>query len=272
MNKSLTVIALLAGAASVYSQGQVNYSDYNPGATTGFNIHIWSGQLATPGVETTGNSTTPFAPGTAAGLAGDAPTGTSNPGYNGVMIGGSGNGPTAGLNYANGDDFNVELYYAAGNTVSAGFSSLSPLAPTICTLADGSYGAAYAGMYFPLGGGLVTIPNVAAGGTATFAIAAWFNGGGTYPSLPAAQASGGGSAWGTSPLGAETIGGGIIAPPLLPGLGNPNNVAGGISSFCIVGPQVIPEPSTIALVVIGAAAFLARLRRKVCISLPEGFN
>src|SRR5580658_2580910 len=114
MKKFVTTIVLLAGAASVYSQGQVNYSDYNPGATTGFNIHIWSPQSATPSVENTGNSTTPFAANGGAGLAGDAPTGTSNPGYTGSLIGGSGTGASPTLDYTDGDSFNVELYAGAG--------------------------------------------------------------------------------------------------------------------------------------------------------------
>jgi hypothetical protein len=267
MKKFVTTLVLLAGAASVYAQGQINYSDYNPGATTGFNIHIWSPQLATPAVETTGNSTIPFvANRTAAGLAGDAPTGTSNPGYSGQMIGGSGYAASATLDYSDGDSFNVELYAAAG-TVSS-FSGLEPIPGTICTIADGSYGPAYAGLYFVTGTGLLTLngtggtPVVAPGAAATFALAVWFNGGGTYPSLAAAQASGGGSAWATSPVGTENIGGGIGQPPLLPGLGNPNTLAGGITSFAIVGPQEIPEPSTIALVVIGASTFLTRLNHK----------
>jgi len=262
MKKFVTSIVLLAGAASVYSQGQVNYTDYNPGATTGFNIHIWSPQTGSPGVETTGNSTTPFTT-TPTGLAGDAPTGTSAPGYTGSLIGGAGTatGPNGTLDYTDGDSFSVELYYAAGNTVATGFGSLSPLASTLGTMADGAFGSTYAGMYFPSGSGLATIPGVAASGTATFAIAAWFNGGGTYPTLAAAQAAGSAVApFGWSPLGAEAIGGGNVAPPLLPGLGNPNNVAGGITSFSLV--SAVPEPSTIALGVIGASAFLMRLRRK----------
>jgi hypothetical protein len=258
MKKFVTTIVLLAGAASVYSQGQVNYTDYNPGATTGFNIHVWSPQTGSPGVENTGNSTTAFS---AATPAGDAPTGASNLGYTGQMIGGAGTGGSGTLDYTDGDSFNIELYYAAGNQVAAGFGSLTPLASSIGTLADSSFGASYAGMYFPSGpgGGLATIPGVASGGTATFALAAWFNGGGTYPTLAAAQGSGGAAPWGTSPLGAESIGGGNVAPPLLPGLGNPGNVAGGITSFSL---QSVPEPSTIALGVIGASAFLMRLRRK----------
>jgi hypothetical protein len=266
MKKCLVAIALLAGAASVYSQGQVNYSDYNPGATTGFNIHIWSPQVAPLGGETAGNSTTPFAPGTAAGLAGDAPTGTSNPGFNGVMIGGSGSAPSGPLNYSDGDSFNVELYAGAGTVAS--FAGLNPIPGTITTLADGSYGPAYAGLYFVRGSGLLTLdgtagtPTVAQGAAATFALACWFNGGGTYPTLAAAQASGGGSAWGVSPIGAENVGGGTGEPPFLPGLGNPNTLAGGITSFSLSGGQATPEPSTLALFVVGASAFLMRLRRQ----------
>jgi len=262
MKKIVTTIVLLAGAASVYSQGQVNYTDYNPGATTGFNIHIWSPQVGNPGVENTGNSATAFSP---SQLGGDAPAGAVNPGYTGQLIGGSGTVASSTLSYNNGDSFSVELYAAAGNTVAAGFSSLSAIPGTLTPLADGNFGAGYAGMFFPAGSGLVTLngtggtPTVAAGGAATFALAAWFNGAGTYPTLAAAQASGGAAPWGVSPLGAENVGGGTGQPPFLPGLGDTATVAGGITSFSL---QSVPEPSTIALGIMGASAFLMRLRRK----------
>jgi len=266
MKKFVTTIVLLAGAASVYSQGQVNYGDYNPGATTGFNIHIWSPQLASPGVETTGNNNVPFSTSAgAAGLAGDAPTGASNPGYTGQMIGGAGSAGSGTLAYNNGDSFSIELYAGAGTVAT--FAGLSPIPGTLGNLADASFGPNYAGMYFPAGSGLVTLngtggtPTVLGGAAATFALAAWFNGGGTYPTYASAVAAGSGLApYGTSPLGTENVGGGTGQPPFLPGLGNPSTTAGGITSFSLVSS--IPEPSTIALGVIGASAFLMRLRRK----------
>jgi hypothetical protein len=169
------------------------------------------------------------------------------------MIGGSGSAASATLDYSDGDSFNVELYAAAG--IVASFSGLSPIPSTITTLADGSYGPAYAGMYFPTGSGIVTFggtsgtpgaPTVAIGSPVTLALAAWFNGAGSFPTLASAQASGGASLWGVSPVGTEHTGGGNASPPFLPGLGNPNTLAGWITSFNIVGPDVIPEPSTVA--------------------------
>jgi hypothetical protein len=263
MKKLVTTIVLLAGAASVYSQGQVNYNDYNPGATTGFNIHVWSPQVGSPGVETTGNSTTPFS---SSNLGGDAPTGSSNPGYTGQLIGGGGSGASSTLSYGNGDSFSIELYAGAGTVTS--FAGLSPIPSTLGTLADSGFGANYAGMYFPSGSGIVTFggtsgtpgaPAVTAGSAVTLALAAWFNGAGTYPTLASAQASGGNAPYGMSPVGTENTGGGNVNPPFLPGLGNPSTSAGGITSFSLVST---PEPSTIALGVIGASAFLMRLRRK----------
>jgi hypothetical protein len=268
MKKFVTTIVLLAGAASVYSQGQVNYSDYNPetvtgGVTSGFNIHVWSPQSANSAQETTGNSTTPFVANGGSGLAGDAPTGSSNPGFTGVMIGGAGTGLSATLNYANGDDFDVELYAGAGTLAS--FSQLAPIPGTLTSLDSG--GAAYRGLYFPAGSGTLKLdgtggtPTVAGGSPATFAIAAWFNGGGTYTTLLAAQGATPGTApYGWSPVGTENVGGGTGQPPFLPGLGDTATSAGGITSFSLVTPT--PEPSTIALGVIGASAFLMRLRRK----------
>jgi len=269
MKKFVTTMALLAGAVSVYSQGQVNYTDYNPGATTGFNIHIWSPNPAAPGVEQTGNSSTAFS---GSALAGDAPAGTMNS-YGGVRIGGSGSGAaaqatpgTAASGYANGDNFDVELYAGAGTLTS--FASLTPVSSTLTTLADGSFGASYAGLYFNSGSGTLKLngtgtggqaPTVAGGSAATFALAAWYNGGGTVNSLATAIADS--YPYGVSPLGSENVGGGTGNPPFLPGLGDTATTSGGITSFSLV--TATPEPSTIALGVVGASAFLMRLRRKV---------
>lgn len=94
---------------------------------------------------------------------------------------------------------------------------------------------------------IVTIPGVTT--TAAVAIAAWNTEGGTDTTLAAAQAAG--APWGisdvstTGPLGYESV-----TPPVLPA---------GLTSFSLGST---PEPSTVALGVIGASAFLMRLRRK----------
>jgi len=269
MKKLVSTIVLLAGAATVYSQGVVNYSDYN-GTQQGFNIHIWSPNPAAPTVEQTGNSSTLF---TTSTLTGDAPSGTMNS-YGGVRIGGAGSGAsaaggvpgTAASGYANGDNFNVELYAGAGTLTT--FSSLSPVAASLAQLPDVNDGASYSGLYFNPGSGTLHLtgtgtggqaPTVAIGSPVTFAFAAWYNGGSTATSLATAIADG--YPYGISPLGTENAGGGTGNPPFLPGAGDSLTTAGGITSFSLV--TATPEPSTIALGVVGASAFLMRLRRKV---------
>jgi hypothetical protein len=97
------------------------------------------------------------------------------------------------------------------------------------------------------------------------AIAAWYNGNGAYTSYAAAVAAGQPS--GFSTLGTENLDGAPYVPPDLPAPGEPQTISGGITSFSLsinafnsINP--VPEPSTIALGVMGAAAFLMRLRRK----------
>jgi len=262
MKKSLTIVALLAGAAAAYSQGTVNFTDYVGGAG-GFNIHIWSPNPSAPTVEQTGNSSVLFS---ASHLNGDNPTGTGT--YGGTLVGGSGTAPSTTLSYANGDSFDVGLYAAAGTVSTFSTSTFSLIKGTVAQLADASDGTAYAGMFgLNAGAGQQTLngtggaPTVAAGAAATFAVAAWFTAGGTLTTLAAAEAVAG-TPYGVSPVGSELTGGGGSPPataPLLPGLGDPQTTAGGITSFSLI---TTPEPSTVALGVIGASAFLMRLRRK----------
>jgi hypothetical protein len=260
MKKSLTVVALLAGATFAYSQGQVFFSDYAVGATTGFNIHIWSPNPAAPSVEQTGNSSVAFA---FTALGGDAPTGHMNS-YGGQALGGNGSSATsATLNYNLGNDFTTELYAAAGTltTFSTGTFSAIPSTLNPISTASGAAGLmSTAGLNVTFGGtsGSAGAPSAAPGNPVTMAIAAWFNGGGTITSLAAAQALPG-TPWGVSPVGTELVSGAPSTPPNLPGLGDTSTTSGGITSFSLVST---PEPSTVALGIIGASAFLMRLRRK----------
>jgi len=276
MKKLVTTIALLAGAASVYSQGVVLYNDYNPGAN-GFNIHIYSPNPASPFVEQTGNSTLLMS--TSSVLAGDAPVGTST-GYGGVAIGGGDwSGPagqvtpgTAATGYLNGANFDVELYAAAGTVGTFSTGTFSAIPSTKAYLGgdpvSGSYGSSYAGMYFGSGalglkvqfggtGGTAGAPTVGAGSPVTLAIAAWYNDAGTVNDL--ATAINDGYVSGVSPVGTMNTAANTGPFNTLPGLGDTYTTAGGITSFSLVEA---PEPSTIALGVIGASAFLMRLRRK----------
>lgn len=93
-----------------------------------------------------------------------------------------------------------------------------------------------------------TIGNVAAGAAASIQVRAWANAGGTHTSYDAAFAAG--AATGQSPILelASTGGGGIPPAPAV-------NLVG-LQSFSLV-----PEPSTYALLALGAAALFLRRRK-----------
>jgi hypothetical protein len=244
MKKTLAVLTLLAGAVSGYSQGQVSWSDY---LNSDFQITIWSPQAGTAsGTQITGNSPGNFGTGLTSTGA-DIPAGTQT-GYTGTPLGGSATGATSPTDYANGNLWSVQLYAAAGGSTPV------PVAGATANL----YTSGNAGLYDVTGNPAVSIPGVAAGAAASLQIAAWYNGGGTITSYAAAQTAQVPS--GLSTIGTENLGGGTVTPPDLPGPGN-TGVTGGITSFSLTS-SAVPEPSTIALAIMGASAFLMRLRRK----------
>lgn len=148
------------------------------------------------------------------------------------------------VNYSSatlGAGYDVELLAgAAGDTLA----ELSPVSGSIVS----SWLTGSAAGYWNAPTLVVSVPGVT--GTAALAIAAWNTEGGTITTLAAAQADG--VPWGISTVGSEALGYGSTPVPVLPA---------GITSFSL-GTSVVPEPSTIALGVIGASAFLMRLRRK----------
>jgi PEP-CTERM motif len=103
----------------------------------------------------------------------------------------------------------------------------------------------------------LAVPGVAAGATASFIVRAWANGGGTYATYDAAVAAGqlaGESVAFTSlPLGGPTT----PFPTLTPNIVGNTDPANNLQPFSLV----VPEPSTIALGVIGAVALLLRRRK-----------
>jgi len=249
MKKSLAIITLLAGAASVYSQGQINYYDYATSQTTGFKIQVYTPNPANPAVTQYGQTST------------SVPSGTAT--FGGTKIGASTTAAGA-FNYNVGSDYSIELYAGAGTLSS--YSSLTAIPSTTEPLFSSS-SAGFAGIWsaasqtITLGGssGTAGAPTVAAGSPVSVALAAWYNGGGT---VTLAQDMTGAGPWGWSQIGTENTGGGgspPATPPFLPALGANQTIAGGITSFSLT---TTPEPSTIALGVIGASAFLMRLRRK----------
>jgi len=265
MKKTLILAASLLGAVSGYSQGTVVFVDNASDMT----IHVFAPQTASPGTEVTGdqggatgvsadiyynNGTDGNYAGGSTAQAGTTSTATSGGStvYTGGAIGNTaaGNATAPGAyNYNNGSDYSIELYAAPG--YNAPLSALQPVTQYLSTLITSSV----------KGGEFKTVsPSVDPGiantssGQATLALFAWYNGAGTYTSYSAALAAG--VPTGTSPLVNDGILGNIGTPP------NTSTAADlqGLESFSLVVPT--PEPSTVALGVIGASTLLFRRRKK----------
>ena len=102
----------------------------------------------------------------------------------------------------------------------------------------------------------VAVPGVAAGADATVQVAVWDAG--TYASLADAQASGAGDAWGISSEFTVTLGSPATdGPPPSPAV--PANMVN-FTSFSLM--PVIPEPTTIALGLMGLGLVALRARKK----------
>jgi len=254
MKKTLTLIALMAGAVGGYAQGTVVWADYVGSGATSFTISIWSPNPLTPGTQVLGNTATDGSP----------TSGTTV--YSGVPLGGAatGAGPTA---YGNGAAWTIALYASTSTAVPVALTTADEVASSTFYTSGGTGKANVIELPSDGGGGnagawtggstAIGLPGTGTGsaGSAQVELAAWYSGGG-ITSYAAAVAAGG-------PYGASEVG-------MLSGLGGSNpsgppstppDLAGlGITSFNLV---TVPEPSTIALGVIGASAFLMRLRRKV---------
>jgi len=228
MKKSITgAVALLAGAFVAHSQGTVSFASYLSSSTTGYSL------LTLNGTPVGGTSTTT--------------TGT----------------PLGDI--ANGGDWTVALYANTGpgdaastltQTVIDG--SGSPGTPVTSTLAGGGTGAGYVGTWFS--SAIADIPGQpTTGGTpATVQLYAWYNDGGTIATYNAAVAAGVPAGFSKTATVASTGG---------PQVGAPNATAptlpfGSLGNVAMTATSTIPEPSTIALGVMGASAFLLRLRKK----------
>jgi len=230
MKKIVTAISLLAGATVGYSQGVLNWSDSvsAAGGLPAFSITVWVGGSETPGGGGSPNNTSI-----------DSPPGTAT--YTGA--------PAAGAGYE------IGLYDATGANPSAGAANLAaalaagtPIATSIFLTGGG------AGTWNLNASDPATDPLNASGTGVYVELAAWSTADGatTYAQ---ALAEGPTIATGTSgpSTGTTSLGGGG-SPPATPG-----TLAGiGLQDFIVS----IPEPSTIALSVMGASAFLMRLRRK----------
>jgi len=179
--------------------------------------------------------------------------------WNGAAVGGTAAHTGTSADTGVGSDWTVELYGGAGNGLAV--SALTPAildgtssTPVTATLAGGGTGA-YLGTWLSTAVGDITVPGALGGNQpVTVAVAAWYNNGGTITSLAGAQA--GGFANGFSATGNAVTGGNTSTTPALPG---PIPALGTISTVGAVG--VTPEPSTIALGVIGASTLLFRRRK-----------
>ena len=136
-----------------------------------------------------------------------------------------------------GSDYMAQLY------VGTAADSLSPVGSPV----EFKTGAG-AGYFL---GGTVTLP-VDWGTTIYAQVRAWYTGGGTLTSYEAANKPGG-------KVGESNILTIQLPPPATPPPLPVNLV--GLESFSLHQVQVIPEPSTIALGLLGAAAFLLRRRK-----------
>jgi hypothetical protein len=224
--KTLIAGAIMTVALGANAQGIVNFVD----GVIGFTMHIYGPQESYFPVQGTGPNDDP--PGTTMYDAGSA-------------LGGSSTGSGLG----NGNNITVELYAAPG--LGDALSSLVGVGQYTGHLATKPGGV---GEFVPNGilGPDPGIPGTS-GGTATVVLVAWFNGGGAYSSLTAAEAAGQDFGF-SAPVSLTALG----------DLGSPPNIPPpiGITSFSLGGePEPItPEPSTIALGVMGASAFLFRRR------------
>jgi hypothetical protein len=222
MKKIAITISLLAGATVGYSQGTLNWSDYVTAAPP------------LPGFSITiwGPQSAGAAPVNNLGnTSGDTPGGTAH--YTGTPLSGAG--------------YEVGLYVdSTATAVGTDVTSGTPLSTANFTAGSG-------GWYF--GSTLTVTDPSAAGGTGVFVeLAAWSTAIGSPASYAAAVAAGDLAGHSLASTGTAPLGGG--SPPTTPG-----TLAGiGLTDFAI--GTATPEPSTIALGVIGASAFLMRLRRK----------
>jgi hypothetical protein len=137
-----------------------------------------------------------------------------------------------------GDAYTAQLF---GGPEGTAVDSLTPLTPVTVFRTGAAAG-------FVVSGNVVSVTGVAGGATATLQLRAWDNQGGTLTEFDAAQAAG--AAWGASTPFDIVTGNPDAVPPGVPA------VMTGLTSFALV-----PEPSTFALLALGAGALFLRRRK-----------
>jgi hypothetical protein len=249
MKKILIAGMTLAGTIGLFAQGSLIFNNFASGTpeAAGVNVvfHIYSPQVATPTVEITGNSSVAYS---TSARNGDFPTGTQT--YTGTLIGGSTVG-TGSAAWGNGNNYSADLLAAPGDNAPVG--NLALVANSVTTFRTTS--AQVAGWFVAPAVGALSIPGTTYSGSgvtgvptsASVVVQAWYSGGGAFPTYASAVAAGMPAGQGAE-FNVDGLGGGTISPP---------NLYNG-SSFSLT--TQVPEPSMIALGVMGGCAFLARRR------------
>jgi len=236
MKKNLIVLGLtLAGAVGVFAQGQATLSPKVSGVV---DFHIYGPETDQAGTRVSGNVSTAWS---AANHGGDFPTGSAS--YNGSLIGGNTSG-SGSFQFANGNAYELEVAAVQG----AGPVTTADLIPaTIENFATGFTTVGGTGNSGTFTSEVITVPGTSSTGadTAEFQIYAWYEGNSQYTSYAAALAAGVPSGF------SDPFSGGTAGPPTLP------PTLSNARSFNLTAS---PEPSTIALGIMGASAFLLRRR------------
>jgi len=247
MKKTLTVMALLAGAVSVYSQGAVGMNDYFTGF---FGVQVEPAQGSGVGTQVTVGGQTGWE------VIGNSANTYQVSAYRGATLYSGSTGLAAGAYdvgllgvYGTATSYD-QLSLAAGSVIP-GSQFLSVTGTTSSAGLGNNLGAwSTANVATVAGGGAST----GGGSGYTIALAAWQNSGSKGAATTLAQAEADGYAWGVSGMVSTTLATGGTPPGGLP-FG-----AGGLTDFSLASTTV-PEPSTIALGVIGASTLLFRRRK-----------
>jgi len=236
--KKIVIIAgvVLGGAIAASAQG-VFWGNQDSGDNNVW--HVYSPQVGSPSVESIGNISTAY---TTSVRNGDLPTSTQV--YTGVLIGGTtatGGGPTA---YADAADYEVALYGAVGANVASSSLTLVPGSATTFY----SSNTKLAGLFSTVATDPV-VPGSAYSGTVTLQARSWYEGAGQYTSYGAAVTAGVPAGF-DNPVNVTLSANPSTPDPFVP-----------LQSFSLT-TSATPEPSTIALGVMGASAFLMRRRMR----------
>jgi hypothetical protein len=241
MKKTLTAMTLLAGAVSVYSQGAVSMNDY--GNIGNFSIQVFQAQpLSASTVDVSGAVTN--------GSAWKEEMGQPANSYL----------PTKGSTVYSGQStigpgYDVGLLALANGTAASTYSQLSLVSSSVISTWLPAAGTSAVNNNAGIWNSSATAdvgPGTPA--TAAVAIAAWANTGSAGAATTLAQAQADGYAWGVSD---------IVTTALTTGTGSPGFLPTTLTSFSLAtsGTSPLPEPSTIALGVIGASTLLFRRRK-----------